>query len=253
MRIRTPFLLMFSIFVSIAHGETITKPELLVVRGEGEWPPYEMTIKGELQGFHIELIKLVASQANMNVRFETHPFKRALKLVEHGRADAITYVSKTPDREYFLFYFESNILSGAEHYFIKHRTRGDIHYAGDLRALKNKSIAYIEGFYLGEEFGQANYLDKFSVRNAEVAASLVAKKRCDLAVITSEDLKRTWFLDIQNDLSVITPPLHSTIVYMGLSKHSLDQHTINNFTSAMTSFKQTQKFSNLLKKYNITY
>ena len=57
-----------------------------------------MVVDGKLTGFHIELIEAVAKQTDIDVRFESVPWKRAQQMIKNGQGDAISYISKNNER-----------------------------------------------------------------------------------------------------------------------------------------------------------
>ena len=83
---------------------------LTIVRGDGFWPPYEWTESSELKGFHIDLVKAVANQLQWNVQIESYPWKRAIKMIKDGNVDAITFITRTEEREKYLYYLKGNQL-----------------------------------------------------------------------------------------------------------------------------------------------
>ncbi len=102
------------LFLCLAHvGFAEEAPhKLLVVRPEGSWPPWEIAAgSGEPTGIHIELIQEAARSLNLSVTIKTYPWKRAIKMLKDGYADAITYMSKTDERKQFGYFFDGNVLS----------------------------------------------------------------------------------------------------------------------------------------------
>ncbi len=79
--------------------------------GDGFYPPYDMVIDNTLTGFHIDLINAVADQLQITITFETYPWKRAVEMLKNGKVDAVTYMSKTAEREQFGYFFDGNVLS----------------------------------------------------------------------------------------------------------------------------------------------
>lgn len=99
---------------------------LTIARGNGQHPPFEVSQQNKLEGFHIDLVRSVAKMADISIRFKSYPWKRALQMVKYGKADAITYVGKTPKREKFIDFDNNNIISSAINHFIVHADRHDI-------------------------------------------------------------------------------------------------------------------------------
>jgi polar amino acid transport system substrate-binding protein len=144
-----------------------------VVRGNENYPPYEFIEKGKLTGFHIDVITMVAKQMKLNIRFESLPWKRALKEIETGTADAISYITPTPTRKAFAIFLDDNVLSHSISGFlalkknIKH-----IHYNGDLESLKPYRIGVQLGYAYGNKFDDTERLKK--VKALSVAQMMVS-------------------------------------------------------------------------------
>ncbi|MGF1755496.1 transporter substrate-binding domain-containing protein [Vibrio makurazakiensis] len=229
----------------------MAQQELLVVRGDGNWAPYEMTIDGKLTGFHVETIREVAEVMNLKLTIKTVPWVRALKMVKQGEADAITFLAKTEERESYIFYAEENILSSVEHYLIKHKSSHSISFNGDLESLRTYSIAYNQGFTFGEAFEKASYLKKTTTQNTEQVVNLVIKGRSDLGIIKFRDLKEEWISDKVNQFSIMEPVFHSKYTYIGFSLSSKNKDLKVEFTRAMKEFKASPRYQMLKRKYDL--
>ena len=56
--------------------------KLSIVRGDGDYPPYEMILDGKLKGVHVDLVKRVAAKLDFKVEFESVPWSRAVAMIE---------------------------------------------------------------------------------------------------------------------------------------------------------------------------
>jgi ABC-type amino acid transport substrate-binding protein len=73
--------------------------ELLILRGNENYPPDEMHVDGVLTVFHIELIQNAAQLIPLTIKFESIPWRRAIQMLKNGEGDALSYASKNPARE----------------------------------------------------------------------------------------------------------------------------------------------------------
>ncbi|SON52117.1 putative Polar amino acid uptake family ABC transporter, periplasmic substrate-binding protein [Vibrio tapetis subsp. tapetis] len=233
--------------ISAAHAQ----PEMLVVRGDGNWPPYEMTIEGELTGFHIELVKAVAQEAGIRVKFVSYPWARALKMARKGQVDAITYIAINHERQAYIDFHSENILSGTQHFIVENKYRSDITYNGKLEQLLPHSIVHISQYSYGEPFDSNTDLIKTAVKSPLQIALLIAKNRYDLGILTKSELEMLRPAPFINDLELLEPPLHSTNVYLGISKASTNQQLMANFTDSMRAFKQTERYQILRNTFGL--
>ncbi|NOH22134.1 transporter substrate-binding domain-containing protein [Vibrio europaeus] len=228
-----------------------SKEELVVARGDGNWPPYEMVVDGELTGFHIDLIKAVAEHIDVDVTFKPFPWKRAVKMVASGNVDAISYIAKSPERTEFVYFSEDNVLSGAEHFLVKHKARSDIQYDGLIENLAPYSIVYISGYTLGKSFDEATHIDKNGVKSGELVVQLIAKQRYDLGIVSESDLEGVELPNLMNQIEYLSPAFYSTKVYIGFSKSHELTPVVEEFTTAMRLFKQTDQYKWLKQKYGL--
>ncbi len=224
---------------------------IIVARGEGNWPPYEMVENGKLTGFHIELIQTVAEQIDLSIEFQSYPWRRALQMAKRGQVDAITYLAKNQQRTQWFHFADSNVLSGTEHYFIKHKSREDVEFSGNIEQIVPFSVVHIAGYSFGTEFDQRTDILKTGVKDASEVVELIAKKRHDLGIISPVDLSGSEPNHRMENIAILTPPLHSTTVFLGFSKLSAHPEIYKQFSQAMKHYKQTEAYQALLKKYGL--
>ena len=157
--------------------------ELLIVRGDGYYPPYEMIIEGRLTGFHVDVVTSVAARLELQAEFMTVPWKRAIYMVKMGNADAITYMSKTKERSEFA-YFHNNILSNTEEgFFILNDQVNKIEYTGNFHQLSSFIIGKLAGYSYGPSFDEVNYLEQSdSAKTEDQLLNMLIKKRIDVAI-----------------------------------------------------------------------
>jgi len=92
------------------------RPQLTITRGEANIPPFEFKGENGLTGIHIKMVNAVAEKIGYTVKWEETQWKRALIKVKAGSADAVTYVSKTTDREEYMTFLRKNILSQTKYH-----------------------------------------------------------------------------------------------------------------------------------------
>jgi PAS domain S-box-containing protein len=83
-------------------------PEILI-GGFDDFPPFEFVGPGgELQGFSIEYVRLLAERTGLNLKFVTDPsWAEELQLLREGKQDLISSIVKTPEREQYIQYTDS--------------------------------------------------------------------------------------------------------------------------------------------------
>ncbi len=256
-------------------------PTLYVARGSGNIPPFEWENENGLQGFHIELVKAVGKRLGYEMQFETVPWKRALIKMQVKGADAITYVSKTVEREDFIYFMEGNIISKTNvHFFTIDKTEKKekmtfwkirsfkdfkewlrneepppyepIDLERNIYGLKPYKIGVQKGYSYGSDFEGIEGLKKIfngtiydlknSVLSGEADIGLV-----DIDYFTSLFKDEEFFKRVRFSKD----PYYVSMNYIGFSKKPQNLEIAKKFSDEMVAFKKTEEFQSLINKYNI--
>ncbi|WP_375749643.1 substrate-binding periplasmic protein [Vibrio sp. HN007] len=245
-------LLMLS--VQFARAEDTHTRELLIVRGDGDWPPLEMGVDGVNEGLHFDLVRDVAKRLNIKIRFKSFPWKRAIEMVRSGKADAITYMSYTQERTIFGIFLEDNILSHSDIALFTLKENADkIKFTGNLRELENYSIGTLKGYAYEDEFDAADYLEKDNLSAHEKQLVLkIVKGRLPIAIGNVSDIK--YFakeLGVGDQIAFLEPHIiDKQANYIVFSKLR-DDGIARLFADEMKKYKQTQSYQDLLQKYGL--
>jgi signal transduction histidine kinase len=167
------------------------KGEILFV-GQSAYPPFEFLHPrhGEYTGMAIELIRWIATEFGFSAVFEPMSFVAAQEAVLDGRADAITGLFRSEERER-RFTFSAEVFSVPASIFVK-RERTDI---VELSDLEGKRVAVQRGDYAIEFLREAGiqvdfrYTDNFSS-----ALNAVAQGEAD-ALIGDEQIVLYYIYD----------------------------------------------------------
>jgi polar amino acid transport system substrate-binding protein len=213
--------------------------------------------------------------------FETVPWKRALIKMQVKSADAITYVSKTVDREEFIYFFDGNIISITNvHFFTIDQTEKKekmtffkIRSFKDFKAwlkdeepaleapidldwsiyrLKNRKFAVQKGYSYGYEFEGIEGLQKiFNGTIYDLKNSVLAGEAdiglVDIDYFTSLFKDEDFFKRVRFSKA----PYFVSQNYLGFSKKPQNYEIAKKFSEEMMAFKKTLEFQEMLKKYNI--
>jgi signal transduction histidine kinase/ABC-type amino acid transport substrate-binding protein len=121
------------------------------VHNEMDWPPFNFAREGQAQGYSIDFMNLVASNAGLQIDYVTGPtWGEFLELMKSGKLDVMLNIVKTPERQKYLLYTRpyadnpNTILS-----------RRDAPY-DSLEQLFGKTISVPKGFFY-EEILQREY------------------------------------------------------------------------------------------------
>jgi polar amino acid transport system substrate-binding protein len=231
---------------------TDKKKSLTIVRGDGYWPPYEWIENDKLVGLHIDLVKEVSKTLGLKVIITSYPWLRAINIIKKGQVDAILFIARKKDREEFVHYDERNELHISRTSLIVMKERlHEIKYSGDLKQLKKYTICGQQGFSYGKLFEQASYLtiDRGAITVVQLIEKLM-HKRCDLAVgydYVKEVARKKGF---KHKFVELKPDISAHPMYIGFSVAKKNLTLAKRFAKAMKLFKTTDRYKQLLKKYN---
>lgn len=247
--------LIYTLFMTaIAFAEQENK--LLVVRVDQNYPPYEMISKqGDLTGLHIDLISATAKQLGIAIEFKSVPWKRALYMVKHGKADAVSYIGKTPKREAFAIFHDENILSyGSYVFFTLNEYKSKIHFEGQLKQLQPYRIGTVMGYDYSPKLNNADYL---TIDNQSKSENALFKRLLNKHFhIGLGDKAHIALLARQNGASknihYLSPALSYIPHYIAFSRAKNHDILAKKFGQTMHEFKATPEYQDLLSKYLIS-
>ncbi len=242
-----PFIITMVIF-SLNIPNALAK-DLLVVRVDANYPPYEMVVNGELKGLHIDLVKAVAKRLDLNIQIKTLPWKRALDMVKVGDADAITYIGKTAERQVHFIYDAGNVLSSSVYGFVILPERAQqIKFNGELKSMTDYKIGVQNGYSYGDKVDNASYLKKQSVKSLEQLVQLLLVRRIDLAIIDEQEYFQK---NKDGTLIMLMPRIVKRDYYVAFSVRNNLEKQSQEFSNEMLSFKKSQKYKDMLSKYEL--
>lgn len=251
--VRTMLAVLAAVFMGTACLAADGARKLVVVRPEGSWPPWEMLVDGEPRGVHIELVQEASRMLNLAIEVRTYPWKRAIQMLETGEADAITYMSKTAERERFGYFLPGNVLSSTKiGFFVLKKNEGEFRYSGNLKSLQPYTIGTCRGFSYDEAFDTATFLAKDDGAPDEytLLKKLLAG-RLQIAVGYVNDVKYTARqMGVADQIVFLQPNLsEDRAVYLVFSKAKHHEALARRFADAMRAYKATPRYAELMKKY----
>ena len=235
---------------------------LTVVRGNGNYPPYEMAVSenevivsdSEVTGIHIDLVSAIAKQLKLKIKILSVPWKRAIHMMKSGNADAILFIGKNEEREEWAWFIDGNVLSKTQNGFfeLKPKKRKFL-YNGNLKQLEGLTIGTILGYSYGREFDRTTYFKKDD--GAKDESALLRKlvyQRFDLGFA---DINVIQYLTKKQDyagkIEILEPSRPGYSAYIAFSKTRKRKELAKRFAEALVPFKKTQDYDNILNKYGI--
>ena len=228
-----------------------TASDLVILRGNEDYPPDEMHVNSELTGFHIELIQNAAKLIPLTVKFESVPWKRAIQMLKNGEGDALSYISKNAEREKYAFFLDDNILTESHyHFLINHKRKEELHFSGSIEDLAQYTVGIQRGYAYSDEFQQAQYINKVTFNSVKQMTSLITANRIDFAILTIEEYSAQKDNDNFKDIAILSPALVINSSYLAFSKTKKNTYVSELFAKAMKTYKASKDFQRLKNKYN---
>jgi polar amino acid transport system substrate-binding protein len=215
-----------------------------------EWFPYTYQKQGKASGFEIATFKAIMEKMQIPVEFRIYPWKRCLDQLKKGRADVLISMLFTDDREQYTYYPKEHISISRT--MLATTIDHQISFNGSFEELHNYVIGYIMGFTYGEAFDKATYLKKDEAKNAKVLIKKLLKGRNDLIAENQTVLKAlAQKFGIKDQIKFLNPPIHTQKLFVGFSKVNKLAELSDRFSKALSSFKKTKSYHNILAQYNI--
>lgn len=228
----------------------IAREKFIITRGNGQWQPYEYTENGNLEGFHIELVKKVAATLDIEVVFKSFPWKRAILEVKNGKADAITYIGKNYERSKFIIFNDSCIISSAKFTILRKKNK-KIHFDGTFKSLTGQKVGIVNGFYYGQKFQSGQkYLQIDKSQDMATALRKLEAGRISLMIINIDDYLYTH-ANSHEKLILEETLIEEIPNYLGFARDRKSREFISKFAQAMYKLKKSPEMEKLLKKYNL--
>ncbi|ALT79397.1 substrate-binding periplasmic protein [Paucibacter sp. KCTC 42545] len=223
---------------------------LEVVRGNEDYPPFEMMVDGKLAGLHVDMVEAAAKSLGLRVRWTSLPWKRALLMVETGQADAITYISRTPEREAWAVFLEGNFLSSADVRFIARKEdAARLVFNGDLPDfLAQHSLVAVRGFQFGN--AEIDRGPRIEASNTDDLLRRLLAGHATVGVVAWDNFRaahqdRPEFARIV----ALQPPIISARNYIAFSAARGHTPLAQRFSVALSRLKQSAEYAQLQKRY----
>ncbi|MDQ5909854.1 MAG: polar amino acid transport system substrate-binding protein [Pseudomonadota bacterium] len=145
-------------------GTAISEVRTILLSEEGQWPPYTYESEGTAtKGLSFELMAEIFHRLQIPYELKLYPQQRCIEQMKSGERDAITLISKNPDREEFLEYTVPIVQSFGLIYYSASRPQ-PIQWEtfADLQSYK---IGVVAGHNYGKAFNKAREQYQFRVES----------------------------------------------------------------------------------------
>lgn len=191
----------------------------------------EQKADGSIYGPAADITRLIAKRLGIKIEIKIYPLKRALKLMEDGKADAIIGPYKSDLREKYLYYTDFHIYEDPLRIYVLPKTK--VHWTGKLQDLKKYRIGLITGWSLGDAFDQIKKsLNLTYVNQQKQLFALLETDRVDIIITHPRAASNSLSLDAYKEkYKSLEPPVIYNYGYFGFSKIRSLSKLRNNFES----------------------
>ena len=191
-------ILLFCLLLTLS-GLTQAAPLRVVVNHA---PPYRIIDPPYYTGYYIDLFKLAASRAELEISFISVPLKRAFQMLENGEADLILGPNKTPEREEFLIFLTQVPFPAEDKVFIVAHPELVIR---NLTNLQHKRIDTLAGAAYHPDIDRSSQLNKHELKRYEQGLQRLMRDRSDVVIMP--EAQADWLIH-SLQLPLIKSPFH---------------------------------------------
>lgn len=215
-----------------------------------ELPPWKVIqADGTPGGMDIELLRMLAEKTGCRLKFVDLPFKRGLKMLEHGEVDIMVGVHRRPEREVYLHFLqpayknESSkaffVLKGREHIIKKYE---------DLRKMKVGTGLGVRYF---PRFDQDTHIQKYPLNTGEQHIKMLLAERIDTFIMTeSTGEYRIAQFGVGHAITKADfAHNEEQEVHMVLSKKSPMAHRLNEFNRALAELVDSNAMQTIKERF----
>lgn len=225
-----------------------------------ENPPLAYTAEnGDITGVLVEGIREAVRRTGHEVEFRIAPWKRVLKEVAEGNADAAFNAGLTEERQTWGLYNESVLIDETYVFFASE----PMALSRELEEAPELRVGTQLGYYYGERFDQM--LKDPPFRTLEVAQTIprsLTLLRAGRTNVFIGDLLPTLFylkeLGMEDEIHIVRekesgqPLVGSTSpTYVAFSRRRVDPDYVQEFDQALRSVKADATFDAILEKYQL--
>jgi polar amino acid transport system substrate-binding protein len=157
------------------------EPEALRVMTD-LWPPFRMQAAGgALEGLDIDLLDQLSLRTGLRFDVERAPWVRGLAALEQGKADLMTGLAKTPEREAYIHYMQQPYYACAPRFYVAPQRAAKLQTYAQLVQF---NIGYVLGSAYFEPFDSDRRLYKTAVNNESQLLQMLLRGRLDALIGT---------------------------------------------------------------------
>jgi polar amino acid transport system substrate-binding protein len=216
------------------------------------YPPYCYDENGEVKGFGADLLREVFRRMDIPIQIKVLPWKRALKMVKDGKADAVFLAFKTDEREQFADFPEEVFITEPTSFFV--RKDSDITWDGDLSSMSMYKFTRPLGYSSGTEFDTAvktGVIPRIEdAGSPQITIRKLIKERVDILVanryVILDELKK---MNKVGEIKELEPVINEDPSYLAFSKKRNMRKVIENYVEVIKSMKNDGSYQRIIDEF----
>lgn len=236
------------IFFLLTISASAKEHELTIGISTGYPPFYYFDKNKQPTGICIDIVKAIAKELGINIKFESYPWKRMLYNGKKGKVDAIMPLFKTKERESYLMFPDTELIMEANNFFT--HISNPLAFNGKLQDMMSYHIGVIDTYSYGKDFDQTRFIRKSVTKDEAQLIKLVQYKRIHLGI--GNKLVIEYYANMTGateHLKFLFPPVTEAPLFIGFSKQTITPKFVNKFNDSLSNLKKTKYYQQILKKY----
>ncbi|WP_208764141.1 substrate-binding periplasmic protein [Shewanella aestuarii] len=207
---------------------------------------------GQVKGILVDIVTEAFKRAGYTVNIQLKPWARCLNEVQNGTVDGIFSVFKLPERDAYLTYTDSPIISQVESFFV--RADSTITFDGDLTKFEDVEIGVIRntsyGSSIDEMINNKIWKQVTKTNNIDSLVAMLVGERFDLVPsyhhVFLHAAKR---LGVSDKIKELTPIVYELPSYLAFSNKRDYSAIVVDFDKALAQMKSDGTFDAIYDKY----
>jgi polar amino acid transport system substrate-binding protein len=223
-----------------------------------EFPPYHiLNPDSTWGGLSVELFRLLADEANCQVKVIDVPWVRTLELLRKGKIDAVSNYSLNAQRQKYSYFIGPHAIERIV-IIVNNKLAHLLQSKEDLKNFPGL-IGKTQGTYYGDELENLVRDSELKTKLVNITSNanrvgMISKGRVD-AILEEETVAQYFYKVGVFDEQVLVQKLSfsENPIYFGFSRQSLTEQRIQQLRSAWLQVIRSEKFTALYEKYGSSY
>ncbi|WP_339842371.1 transporter substrate-binding domain-containing protein [uncultured Halopseudomonas sp.] len=215
-----------------------------------EWPPFIYAEAGVIKGADKDISEHLLKQMGYEVEWKLKPWRRVLRDVAKGEADAILDIAPHPD-------YTANYLFTAEplstHETVLFHDRRRPHAFQSLTDLSGLVIGVSPGYlYNNDAFISSDAFYREPAPSFEANLQKLVRGRVDMVAMSRPvGLYTSHALGLTEQVAYHPEPLSQSDFYLAFHQAPQWQEPAQTFSVALKAFKKTEEYQRILHRYRL--